>query len=197
MSTRRQVLAMLVVLALVGAVLVLRENAGTSVPTDDPNLRPLRAAAALDPCPTGGGRELPARTLPCLGGGPAVALASAGSGRPTLVTIWATWCRPCVREVPLLQEFATRAAGRVDVLGVLHQDRPGSALEFARQTGMRYPSVVDDRGDVLRAFGSGPPITVLLRADGRVAHVQRGEFDDLAQITSLVRAALGVSVSAA
>ena len=187
---------MLAVLALVGGVLLVRGGASSTPATDDPDLRPLRAAAALEPCPAGGGRELPARTLPCLGGGADVALARAGSGRPVLVTIWATWCRPCVREVPLLQEFATRASGRVDVLGVLHEDRPGNALEFARQTGMRYPSVVDEPGDVLRAFGSGPPITVLLRADGRVAHVQRGEFDDLAQITTLVRDVLGVSVSA-
>ncbi len=162
-----------------------------------PDLQVLRTAAALQPCPTGIGSGLPARTLPCLGGGPAVDLAATGSGRPALVTIWATWCGPCVREVPLLQQVATRTAGRLDVVGVLHEDLPGNALEFARQTGMRYPSVVDADGDVLRAFGSGPPITVLVRPDGTVATVHRGELADLAQVSALLQDALGVTVGPA
>lgn len=193
MSTRRQVVVLLTVLALLGGALLLR--ARPVPPAAGPDLSALRTAAALSACPAGGGRELPAVTLPCLSGGPAVRLAAAGSGRPTLVTIWATWCRPCVREVPLLQEFATRAAGRVDVLGVLHEDLPSNALRFARETGMHYPSVVDAQGGVLRAFGSGPPITVLLSADGKVMHVRRGEFTDLAQIVALVADTLGVTVA--
>ncbi len=195
MSTRRQVVALLAVLALAGGVLLLRS--GGTASTGGPDLRALRTAAALEPCPAGIGRGLPARTLPCLGGGSSVDLSAAGSGRPALVTIWATWCAPCVREVPLLQQVASRTAGQLDVVGVLHEDLPGNALEFARQTGMRYPSVVDDDGDVLRAFGSGPPITVLVRPDGTVATVHRGELTDLAQVSALLRDALGVTVGAA
>ena len=102
------------------------------------------------------------------------------------MTIWATWCPPCVREVPILQAFADRAVGKVDVVGVLHEDLPTNALEFARQYGMRYPSVVDEDGRVLRAFGSGPPVTVLVKANGQVAAIKRGEFADVAQIVALV-----------
>ncbi|MEO6205011.1 MAG: TlpA disulfide reductase family protein [Mycobacteriales bacterium] len=192
MSTRRQVMSMLAVLALVGAVLLVRGGSATQDRAPAGDLTALRVAANLASCPPGIGRELPALTLPCLAGGDPVRLAAAGSGRPTLVTIWATWCPPCVREVPLLQAFAERAAGAVEVVGVLHEDLPANALEFARQYGMRYPSVVDGDGQVLRAFGSGPPITVLLRADGAVAAVKRGEFTDLAQIVALVKDSLGV-----
>jgi len=109
-----------------------------------------------------------------------------------LVNIWATWCGPCVREVPLLVDFSRRATGRVRVVGVLHQDLASNALEFARQSGMTYPSVVDEDGNVLRAFGSGPPITVLLDASGQVKSVKRGEFDDVAQIEALVEQTLGI-----
>ncbi len=183
---------MLTVLALVGAVLLLRGGSASQDAAPAEDLSALRVAANLAPCPTGIGRELPALTLPCLSGGDPVALAAPGSGRPTLVTIWATWCAPCVREVPVLQAFAERASGAVDVVGVLHEDLPTNALEFARQYGMRYPSVVDEDGKVLRAFGSGPPITVLLRATGEVAAVKRGEFTDVAQIVALVKDSLAV-----
>lgn len=200
MSTRRQVTALLGVLALVVAALLVRADRADRepAPAADRDLVALRQSAALQPCPAVGAHELPVRSLPCLGGGPDVSFGTPGSrlARPVLVTIWATWCAPCVREVPLLQAFADRAADRVDVLGVLHQDTARNGLEFARQMRMRYPSVVDDRGDVLRAFGSGPPITVLLTAEGRVAAVKRGEFADLAEITALVQRGLGVTVPA-
>ena len=60
--------------------------------------------------------------LPCLGGGPDVDLRSAAPGRPTLVNVWATWCPPCVEEVPDLVAFADAADGRVGLVGVLTQD---------------------------------------------------------------------------
>jgi thiol-disulfide isomerase/thioredoxin len=173
----------------------LRHQGGSAADPLDPadvRLATLRQAAALQPCPRGLGPELPAATLPCLGGGDPVPLGSLAAGTPMLVNIWATWCGPCVREVPVLVEFNRRAAGRVGVVGVLHQDVASNALEFARQSGMTYPSVVDEDGDVLRAFGSGPPITVLLDAAGQVKHVQRGEFDDVAQIEALVEQNLGI-----
>lgn len=62
----------------------------------------------------------------------------------------------------------------------------------AVRLGGTCPSVVDEEGDVLRAFGSGPPITVLLDAAGEVKHVKRGEFDDVGQIAALVEQSLGI-----
>lgn len=182
---------MLVVLGLVGGGLVLRAGRpGSADPA--PRLAALRAAAALEPCPGGLGRGLPDVTLGCLGGGPPVRLA-APVARPTLVSIWATWCVPCVREVPLLSAYARSTAGRVDVVGVLHEDTAENALEFARQMQMHYPSVLDPGGGVLRRFGSGPPITLAVRADGTVAGVRQGAFADRAELAAFVRDRLGVS----
>lgn len=188
----RQAVGLLLVLALVGGGLLLRQSGGSAAEKTDVRLAALQQAAALQPCPRGLGPELPSATLPCLGGGAPVPLGSLAAGTPMLVNIWATWCGPCVREVPLLADFSRRATGRVDVVGVLHQDLASNALEFARQSGMTYPSVVDEEGNVLRAFGSGPPITVLLDATGQVKHVKRGEFDDVAQIEALVEQTLGI-----
>ncbi|CAN5323031.1 hypothetical protein BH24ACT10_BH24ACT10_00460 [soil metagenome] len=152
----------------------------------------LRAAVELDPCPGGLGPELPDLVLPCLDGGPDVDLRATAPGRPTLVNVWATWCPPCVEEVPDLVAFAERAGDRVGIVGVLTQDPASNGLEFARQFSMTWPSVVDDQGEVFRAFRPGPPVTLFLDADGRVVHKKSGKFADGAELDALVAEHLGV-----
>ena len=195
--TRARWTVLLSVVLLLAAALVLRADrddpgAQAEAPPPAVDLAPLRAAAALAPCPPGLGPELPDLVLPCLGGGPDVALRNGGPGRPTLVNVWGTWCGPCVREVPELVAFAARAGERVGVVGVLTQDTARNGLEFSRQFGIRYPSLVDDDRAVLTPYAAGPPITLFLAADGRVAHVQRGELRSVDEITALVAEHLGV-----
>jgi len=189
--SRLRVPALLAVLVLlvVAGVVGLRDPA----PREDAQLAAARAAAALPACPAGLTTDLPAGTLPCFDGGPAVPVAQA-PGRPMLVNLWATWCAPCVDEVPALVRFAAEAQGRVGVVGVVHQDSPASVYAFAQAFSVDYPLVRDDAGDVLRRYGGGPPITLLVRADGTIAHVQSGAFRDLAQIESAVARHLGVQV---
>ncbi len=185
-------------LALVASVVLLSAGCGRGADQPsaaaDPALASLGAAAALQPCPSGAGSGLPAVTLPCLGGGPAVPLAAAGTGRPMVVNVWATWCSPCVREVPEFVDLARDSAGRLDVLGVLTEDDARNGLEFAGQFGMHYPSVLDDDATVLRRVSPGPPVTLFLDAQGQVRHVQRGQIKDAQTLRALVRDHLGVQV---
>jgi thiol-disulfide isomerase/thioredoxin len=178
---------------LLGGAFLVREDRAQPGPAD-PDLAPLREAAALAPCPPGLGPDVPALVLPCLGGGPDVDLRAAPPGRPTLVNVWATWCPPCVEEVPDLVAFADEADGRVGLVGVLTQDPERNGLEFARQFGMRYPSLVDDQGEVFRAFRPGPPVTLFLDARGRVVHKRSGKFTDVAEIEALVAEHLGIQL---
>jgi len=170
---------------------------GTGVPASEqarPDLAALRAAADLAPCPAGLGAELPDLVLPCLGGGPDVALRSAPPGRPTLVNVWATWCAPCVDEVPELVDLHARAGNRLAVVGVLTEDPAGNGLEFARQLGVRYPSVVDEQGELKRAVSPAVPVTLFLDAQGRVVHTKRGPFADRAEVDGLIRQHLDVEL---
>ena len=183
--------------ALAGLAVLTAACAGGSAGRESPDAKlvALRAAAALPPCPDGVGNGLPALTLECLSGGADVRLRATSSGRPTLVNIWATWCRPCVAEVPLLVATARSAQGKVDVLGVLTEDEPANGLKFARQFHMPYTSVLDPDGKVLRAFSPGPPATLFVDARGRVAFVKRGEIRSAAELRGLVRTHLGVQLS--
>lgn len=123
-------------------------------------------------------------------------LRAAGTRRPQLVNLWATWCAPCVREVPLLDAFAEQARGAVDVVGVLTQDQQRLGLQFARQLAMSYTSLVDDDGAALRTFSPGPPVTLFLAADGSLRFVQRGEITNAGAMRALVRKHLDVDIPA-
>ncbi len=198
--SRGRLAGLLAVLALlVGALLVgTRDDAGGGTaaaprPGADPALAAARQAAALPPCPQGLTPDLPDLELSCYAGGPDVR-AQAPPGRPVLVNLWATWCAPCVDEVPALVEFAAAARDRVDVVGVVVKDSPDSVYAFADAFGVTYPLVDDPLGEVLAHYGSGVPQTLLVTADGRVAHVQAAPFPDVTAVRAAVAEHLGVQV---
>ena len=154
----------------------------------------LRAAVALPDCPSGFGQSLRELTLPCLTDGAEVRIDRPGPGTPMLVNVWGTWCPPCVREVPLLVDLVEQAQGAVSVVGVLTQDTASNGLEFARQFGMNYTSVLDDAGAVMRTYSPGPPVTLFLSPDGAVRHVKRGEFNDAAERRTLLQQHLDIAL---
>lgn len=190
--TRLRVLALLSLLAVAAAALFLGTR-DEDEPAQDA-LAPLRARAALSPCPTGISPELPKLTLPCLGGGPAVALQGKPSGVPTLVNIYASWCAPCLKEMPLLSAFAAAGAGKVALLGVDTADEQRLALLFAKDVGQTWNAVVDDDKVVLRRYASGPPVTLFVDPAGKITYVKVGGFADLAELRTLAARYLEVVV---
>jgi len=194
--SRGRVVGLVGLLALVGVAFVIgltgtpAQQAGSRAEA----LGPLRAQAALQPCPTGVSKDLPPLTLACLGGGPPVALNGTPSGVPTLVNIYGSWCGPCQKEMPLLATFSKAAAGKVALLGVDTEDEQRLALLFAKDVGQTWPAVVDDDKAVLRKYAAGPPVTLFVDAAGRVVHVKVGPFKDLRELKDLTSQYLGVRV---
>lgn len=158
---------------------------------ESPDLAPLRAAAGLAPCPSALTPDLEGVVLPCLGGGPDVD-AGGVAALPLLLNVWGPWCGPCRDEVPDLQAFAEKAAGKVQVVGVMTEDTEVSALSFAKAYGMTYANVVDDDGIVRSRYGVGTPLTILVGADGAVTKVVPGEIPSLAAFEALAQEHLGV-----
>ena len=115
------------------------------------------------------GTQAPPLRLPALAGGE-VALDSY-RGRMVLVNFWATWCPPCVEEMPSLERLHRALAGEgLVVLGVSVDD-DGAALEaFVRRAGVTFPILRDPgaRGPAAAWRTTGWPETFVLDRSGRI-----------------------------
>ena len=107
-------------------------------------------------------------------------------GKPLVVNFWATWCGPCVQEMPELSELAHQEGGkRFNVIGI-GIDSPSNMSEFAAKLKIAYPLYVGGMGgtELSRDCGNkagGLPYTVLIGADGQVLKTYLGKlkFDEL------------------
>lgn len=119
--------------------------------------------------------EAPVRDLPVLGSGGTGSLAD-HRGRVVVLNVWASWCPPCVSEMPLLQRTHDRIEPRGGmVLGIDTQDASEDALKFLREKRIDFPSLRDREREYGRALGvSGYPETFLIDREGRIAAARRG-----------------------
>jgi peroxiredoxin len=103
------------------------------------------------------------------------------SGRVLVCNFWATWCPPCVEEIPLLNAAMARFSGRgVEIVGIAVDSAPNVA-RFIKQTPLAYPILIAgaDGIDLLRGLGDrsgGLPFTVVLDRSGSIAETKLGAY---------------------
>ncbi|HJR25733.1 MAG TPA: redoxin family protein [Acidimicrobiales bacterium] len=116
--------------------------------------------------------------------GTEVALASLRGG-PVVVNFFASYCTPCITEMPALEEVHQQLGDQVTFLGLAVADREDEASELIERTGVTYRTAQDRDSSVITALGgSRLPTTVLLAADGSIAARHSGQLDadDLRQL---------------
>lgn len=146
--------------------------------------------SASAPTPERGARGLPDGTmapsleLPSINGD--TAELAQYRGRPVIVNIWATWCPPCVREMPSLQRVYERFGEEgLEILAVAVDDLPGErqpdgrieglVSRFVDEYGLTFPVVIDPTGRTERRFGTEfLPTTVLIDRNGRIRATEVG-----------------------
>ncbi len=114
-------------------------------------------------------------------------------GGVLVVNFWYAACGPCIVEAPMLEEVWQEYQDQgVAFLGVNTYDQPATALSFARDNNVTYPSVIDvNDGKVKLAFAQVTPIqatptTLVLDRDGRVAARIIGQLASASILSTLV-----------
>jgi cytochrome c biogenesis protein CcmG/thiol:disulfide interchange protein DsbE len=117
--------------------------------------------------------------LPKLGGGGNGSLDDY-RGQVVVLNFWASWCKPCKDESPLLEKWHQRMRDRGGtVLGVDMLDVTSRAEEFIDEYDLSYPMLKDKDGDGLESYGVVQyPETFVIDRRGRIAAVQRGPVDE-------------------
>lgn len=128
---------------------------------------------------------LPAVALQAVDGTP-VTLAALAGGRPMVVNLWASWCPPCRREMPVL---AAAQQARADIVFVYANQREDAAAAsaFLNSSGVTLRNVVLDSAAALgKAAGSSAlPTTLFYDAQGRLIDTHLGELSDASLASKL------------
>ncbi|MCW4462527.1 TlpA family protein disulfide reductase [Sphingomonas sp. BT-65] len=123
------------------------------------------------------GEAAPALAFQAPDGKPATL--AAFKGKPLLLNLWATWCAPCVREMPALDRLAQREGDRIRVLTV-SQDLEGAAKVtpyFAKAGFKALQPYLDPDVGLSTHYGVNLPTTVFYDAQGREVWRVAGDMD--------------------
>ena len=178
MRNRLEWLSLIVLSTLLGAgwIYLSREDEASNQPI------PLTTAPYV-------GNLAPDFTLQTIGG-ESVTLRdfTADGGRPVVLNFWATWCPPCVEELPMLNAFYRENASKGWQVVGLAIDQPSSVRKFLDRLPLDFPVGLAGLGgtELGRSLGNltgGLPFTVVLGQGGRVLHRIMGQVtpDDLKQ----------------
>lgn len=155
------------------------QNGHRSAPGQLPHNAPMPTGPATT-TPAAPGDPMPPVRLPDLEGN-VVDLAGLAKGRPLLVNVWASWCGPCVQEMPELDRFAATQGKRGVQVAGLALDTPEGVRAFLQQVPVRYPQLLDSPGPADASVRLGNragvlPYSVLIGTDGRILKQRAGPF---------------------
>ena len=183
------VVALLAAIAGAAASLYFEPTIALRLAGTEPGQRVLGAVldAKAPPPPTGTkiakrGDIVPIMTL-ATPNGVKVEIPQAWAGNPTLVNLWASWCAPCLKEMPELQAFSAEQAGNgVQVVGIALDDS-ASVQAMLQRLAITYPNLIDAPGPADAGVRLGNPAgvlpySVLVSTEGRVLKMKIGPFEN-------------------
>jgi thiol-disulfide isomerase/thioredoxin len=114
------------------------------------------------------------------------------AGKVVVVDFWASWCQPCRRSFPWLNDMVSRYGGRgLVVLGVNTDAAPADANRFLRDVPARFPIIRDEGGALASHYRlPGMPVSLVFGPSGQLlySHVGFREADRAAREAELTRA---------
>lgn len=118
-----------------------------------------------------------------------VATVRALRGYPIIINKWASWCRPCRQEFPMLRRLSAKYGDRVAFLGLNAGDARRSARAFLQTNPTLYPHVIDPGEQISRALSADGvfPSTIFMDRDGDIVTVRPGPFATQAELEQAIR----------
>jgi thiol-disulfide isomerase/thioredoxin len=100
------------------------------------------------------------------------------TGKVTLVDIWATWCEPCKKSFPKLQELHTKYEGKLAIVAISSDDEKDGIAGFAKTHGAKFPVCWDEKKDVIKKFDPKTmPSSYVLDKKGNIKFTHTGWKD--------------------
>ena len=101
------------------------------------------------------------------------------AGKVTIVDFWATWCEPCKKSFPKLQELYVKYKGQLEIAAISVDDEKKGIADFAKAHGpAKFPVGWDDGKKVAAAYKpESMPTTIIVDKEGNIAHTHKGYHD--------------------
>ena len=122
------------------------------------------------------GKRLPDDTYERLEGGEATF--AQYRGKPVVVNVWASWCAPCLQEMPAIEEVHGELGDQITFVGINSRDDRGEAKSVAARTGVTYDLLFDPKAGFVADTGVlAFPTTLFVDAEGRIVSSKAGPID--------------------
>jgi cytochrome c biogenesis protein CcmG/thiol:disulfide interchange protein DsbE len=100
-------------------------------------------------------------------------------GKPVVLNFFASWCGPCIREMPALQAMSERYRGKIHFVGITFNDRRDAAKGVLERTRANYPAAFDPRSDLAVDYAVRVmPTTFFIGPDGNLVERKDGELSE-------------------
>ncbi|GKU79401.1 thiol-disulfide oxidoreductase ResA [Paenibacillus sp. L3-i20] len=107
-------------------------------------------------------------------------------GKGIIINFWASWCKPCTNEMPLMNE-AYAESPDVEIIAINVGEKPEKAKRFAEELGLKFPVALDQDNEIKKKYRiSGLPVTLLVDKDGKIVERITGELQSTQDILDLM-----------
>ncbi|MBS7347035.1 MAG: TlpA disulfide reductase family protein [Muribaculaceae bacterium] len=123
--------------------------------------------------------QLPSVQLKDLNGKPVDSATLSNDGKPFVISFWATWCKPCIRELmafhEVYEDWVEETGVKIYAISIDEAQNSTKVKPLADARGWEYEILLDQSGDFARSLGcQNPPHLVILDGNGKIVESHSG-----------------------